>query len=95
MKSSFTWLNTQGVRGSSGFELQRLDRFTMSYTEGNKVITIDVENGSVGSKYAILMSSDALDKWDNGLPLDRVKRDQVLKNIQEALAFQDLELSLE
>ena len=93
---TFTWLNNQGVRGSSGFELQREDRFTMSYREGDLVITIDIENGIIGSgQYAIIMGPESLNRWDNGKPLTEEKRKRVLDNIRDALAFQELGLSIE
>ena len=94
-KNQFTWLNKQGVRGSSGFELQRVDRFTMTYREGGNVITIEVENGIIGGKYAVLMSEGALSRWDDGIPLNDATHLQVLENIRDALAFQDLELGIE
>lgn len=93
---TFTWLNNQGVRGSSGFELQREDRFTMSYREGEHVITIEIENGIIGNdRYAIIMGPDALACWDDGSPLTEAKQEQVQNNIREALAFQKLGLSIE
>jgi hypothetical protein len=95
MSTTFTWLNKQGVRGASGFELQREDRFTMSYSEMGKTMTIEIENGIVGGKYAVLMSPGATDRWDDGEVLSEDKQKQVLDNIREALAFQDLGLSIE
>jgi hypothetical protein len=93
---TFTWLNKQGVRGSSGFELQREDRFTMTYREGNNVITIDIENGFLGAgKYAILMSPGSLNRWDDGKLIDQNKQKKILDNICEAIAFQGLALSIE
>lgn len=93
---TFTWLNKQGVRGSSGFELQREDRFTMTYREESKVITIEIESGIVASgKHAVLLSPGALNRWDDGKPIEEEKQKQVLENIREALAFQDLALSVE
>ncbi len=93
---TFTWLNKQGVRGSSGFELQREDRFTMTYREESNVITFEIENGIVGcGKYAVLLSPDALTRWDDGRPINEDKQKQVLGNIRDALAFQDLALSVE
>jgi hypothetical protein len=93
---NFVWLNNQGVRGSSGFELQREDRFTMSYREGSKVITIDIENGMIGNgKYAVLMGPESLNRWDDGVPLTNEQQIRVLENIREALAFQELVLSIE
>lgn len=95
MSTTFTWLNKQGVRGASGFELQREDRFTMSYSETGKIITIEIENGIVGGKYAVLMSPGSLARWDDGEILSEDKQKQVLENIREALAFQELGLRIE
>jgi hypothetical protein len=96
MIMDFTWLNNQGVRSESGFELQREDRFAMSYREGSHVITIEIENGIVGAgNYAVLMGPDALRKWDDGKLLDEEKQKQVLSNIRDALQFQELALSIE
>jgi hypothetical protein len=93
---NFTWLNKQGVRSDTGFELQSMDRFTFEYREGSRTITLDIESGIVGeSQPAILMGPDALKKWDNGANLDIAAQKQVLDNIRQALAFQGLGLSIE
>jgi hypothetical protein len=91
----FTWLNKQGVRSSSGFELQREDRFTMTYREGDNMITIDVDNGNIGGKHAVLMSPNSLSKWDNGKALNEETQKRVQENIREALAFQRVSLGVE
>jgi hypothetical protein len=93
---NFTWLNKQGVRSDTGFELQSMDRFTFEYREGSRTITLDIESGILGeSQPAILMGPDALKKWDNGTTLDIAAQKQVLDNIRQALAFQGLGLSIE
>jgi len=93
---NFTWLNKQGVRSDTGFELQSMDRFTFEYREGSRTITLDIESGILGENQpAILMGPDALNKWDNGTNLDIAVQKQVLENIRQALAFQGLGLSIE
>jgi hypothetical protein len=93
---NFTWLNKQGVRSDTGFELQTVDRFTMEYREESRTITLDVESGMLdGNLPAVLMGPDALRKWDDGTSLDVKRQDQVLSNIREALTFQGLGLSVE
>ena len=96
MMVNFTWLNKQGVRSDTGYELQRLDRFTMEYREGNNAITIDIESGILdGNSPAVLMSPDALKVWDSGRFIDAPKQSQILENIRKALAFQEMGLSVE
>jgi len=93
---NFKWLNKQGVRSDTGFELQFVDRFTMEYREGDRRITVDVESGVLAANQpAILMGPDAFNAWDDGLELLPEKQRSVLGNVREALAFQGLGLSLE
>jgi hypothetical protein len=99
MNAKFAWINNQGVRAASGFELQREDRFTMSYRESDKTIdktiTINIENGFVGGRHGILMSTSALERWDDGETIFLAQRAIILENIREALAFQGLGLGIE
>ena len=95
MNAKFAWINNQGVRAASGFELQREDRFTMSYRESDKTITINIENGFVGGRHGILMSTSALERWDDGETIFLAQRATILENIREALAFQGLGLGIE
>ena len=91
----FTWLNKQGVRSETGFELQRVDRFTMSYREVNRIITIGIDNGIVGQRPAVIMGPKSLEMWDSGVPIDAEKQREILRNIENALGFQDVGLSVE
>lgn len=95
----FTWLNKQGVSSDKGFQLQTIDRFTMEYSEGNKTITVSVEDGMLnGVTPCIIIWPDAFQKWDDscgGTPLSLDKQSQVLQNFKDALEFQDLALSVE
>lgn len=95
MNAKFAWINNQGVRAASGFELQREDRFTMSYRESDKTITINIENGFVGGRHGILMSTSALERWDDGETIFLAQRAIIIENIREALAFQGLGLGIE
>jgi hypothetical protein len=44
----FTWLNKQGVRSDEGFDVQRTGRFDAEYSEGGKVVSVEVQSGISG-----------------------------------------------
>jgi hypothetical protein len=92
---TFTWLNKQGVRSDEGFELQRLSRFTMQYSERGNTLTIDLESGLINGELGILMRPDAAARWDDGSVSDLATQKRVIRNIREALRFQGLGLGLE
>ena len=90
---SFTWLNKQGVRSDSGFELQRTARFAAEYREGGRVTKLYVEDTSNG----ITIYDGSLKVLWDGIadPFERKKeRDRIIGNIRAALAFQGLNLDL-
>lgn len=92
----FTWLNKQGVRSDAGFELQRIDRFTIEYREGPRTITIDIEDGMIdGTIPAVIMETDSIGRWDDGIPVLQDKQFMIIANIRAALVFQGVELRLE
>lgn len=93
---NFIWLNRQGVRSDTGFELQSVDRFTFEYREGTRTMTLDIESGMLGGNQpAILIGPDAVAKWNDGSSLDIASQKRVLENIRQALAFQGLGMSIE
>ena len=90
---NFTWLNKQGVRGDSGFELQRTERFAAEYREKGRVIKLYVEGGGGG----LTIYEGSLQPLWNEItdPTERkIERDRIVENIRAALAFQGLDLDL-
>lgn len=90
---NFTWLNKQGVRSDSGFELQFTARFAAEYREGERVKKLYVEGGG---RAITIYEGELQGLWDGiANPFERKKeRDRILANIRAALAFQGLDLDL-
>jgi hypothetical protein len=90
---NFTWLNKQGVRSDTGFELQRTARFAAAYREGERVKKLYVEGAG---RALTIYESELQDLWDGiANPFERKKeRDRIIANVRAALAFQGLDLDL-
>lgn len=87
----FTWINKQGVENSKGFIVQRVTRFTSEYRENNGVITVEVESSVLpNGKYCLIISSNAFTKWDDGILINEKKKNEILNNFKDAMAFQDM-----
>lgn len=84
----FSWLNKQGVRSSTGFELQTLDRSKKEYREAGRKITFYWEMGN----RCVIVRQVAFQNWDNGVILDSEKHEEVIANIKAATEFAALEL---
>lgn len=92
---NFTWLNKQGVRSDTGFEVQRIDRFTTEYREGERTITVYTEPAKIFDSYGVSINSDAFLRWDpdsGGEQLTPQRQREVLNNFREALVFKGLKL---
>jgi hypothetical protein len=86
----FTWLNKQGVRSTLGFEVQRVDRFTVRYREGLRTISVYVESGFCGGP-CLLIADAAFEKWDNSSVANSAKEQRrIRKNFCDAMAFQGM-----
>ena len=88
----FTWLNKQGVRCDSGFEVQFTGRFDAEYREGNNVVKLYVESGFEGGSQCILVDPDAFARWDNGQAISLGRQQQMFQNFKEAMEFQGLKM---
>jgi hypothetical protein len=74
----FTWIGRQGVRSSDGFEVKRIDRFSIAYREGSQVVTANAEREGDGT---MTIESDAFRRWDNlRITNSREKQAQMRKN---------------
>jgi hypothetical protein len=91
----FTRLNKQGVRSERGFEVQRTDRFSSEYREGDKVVSLYVESGVNGGLPCIIVDATAFTRWDGDGPGQMISPEQqarMFQNLKEALEFQGLGL---
>ena len=91
----FTWLNKQGVRSDRGFEVQFVGRFDAEYREGGRIVSLYVEDGTIGGLPAILLDPDAFARWDGGEPIPADKQQEMMRNFREAMEFQGLKLGVE
>jgi hypothetical protein len=91
----FTWLNKQGVRSDSGFEVQFTGRFDAEYREGYKLVELYIESGIDGGLPCIMLDPNSFDHWSDGQPIATEQQAQMLKNFKEAMAFQGLKTVVE
>lgn len=91
----FKWLNKQGVESSRGFVLQSMHRFYYHYIEGDKKMQVFVEPFT--DKRGHYLETISLKSFDHWLPphaddaIDAGKRDEIRKNISDALTFMDID----
>jgi len=91
----FTWMNKQGVRSDSGFEVQFTGRFTAEYREGGRIVKLYVEGGLSGGEQCIILEPQAFAHWSDGTAISEEKQAQMLQNFKEALEFQGLKTVVE
>lgn len=85
----FTWLNKQGVRSSEGYEVQSVDRFSIEYREGSRVVTVAVERGYFGGGPSVSISPKAFERWNHSATRNSVEQQaQMLRNFKAAMQFQ-------
>jgi len=81
----FRWLNKQGVESIKGFALQRMDRFHYRYSEGPKVMRVDVEPMTTE-----VIDAGSLKKWLPPFEVEPISDADIVRierNIDEALDF--------
>jgi hypothetical protein len=87
----FTWLNKQGVRSTSGFEVQTIDRFTVRYREGLRFVDVYVEPGISAGKLCLSIEDAAFEKWGNSSVDNTLEEQQrIRKNFCDAMDFQGI-----
>jgi hypothetical protein len=92
----FTWLNKQGVRSDRGFAVQRTGRFTAEYRDKGRVVSLDVEDGTLNGQPCIIVDPDAFQEWDGETAKVRPEEEvQWFQNLREAMEFQGLKLAIE
>lgn len=89
------WLNKQGVESDKGFILQGMHRFYYHYTEGDHVMIVYVEPlKRADNSYYERVSKKSIGAWQPPYEqevISKTKADQILKNIDEALSFMQIE----
>jgi hypothetical protein len=93
----FTWLNKLGVRGDTGFKVQRTGRFDMEYRDRGKVIKMWVEDGFSGGFPCVCVNPDAFERWDGDPPSSRIPKGEQAKmfdNLREAWSFKCISYDL-
>jgi hypothetical protein len=91
----FTWLNKQGVRSDRGFIVQFTGRFTAEYREGDKKVTLEIEDGISDGVQCISVDPSAFARWDGGAEIAQDEQDRLFQNLKEAIEFQSLKLIIE
>jgi hypothetical protein len=91
----FTWLNKQGVRSDEGFEVQRTGRFDAEYSEGEKVVTLEVQSGLSGGLPSISIGPKAFARWNDGTPISDAEQARLFRNFGAAMEFQGLKVVIE
>ena len=94
----FTWINSQGVRSDSGFEVECMSRSTDEFRESGKTVTVEVERSFFGGKSYASISPTAFERWDRDvgcltIPLEKQK--EMLANYIAAKEFQGINVVVE
>lgn len=85
----FTWINKQGVKSSDGYGVQSIDRFSIEYREGSKVVTVAVEPGFFGGGPSVSISPSAFERWNRSPTRNTPEQQaQMLCNFKAAMQFQ-------
>ncbi len=92
--TAFTWLTKQSVRHMDGFIVKSAGRFEMAYLEGNKKITIGVEDGRLpGGQHCVDIEPGSFLHWDGELTLiSSVEQERIEQNFTAALKFMSIEV---
>jgi hypothetical protein len=88
----FTWLNKQGVRSDEGFEVQRTGRFDAEYSEGGRVVTLEVQSGVSGGLPCISIDPKAFTRWSDGTPIPNTEQARLSRNFRAAMQFQGVKV---
>ena len=92
----FTWLNKQGIRSDSGFVVQFTDRFRAEYREGERIVSVYVEDGISGGIPAAIVGPDAFAHWDDDpAKFSEAERKRLFENFRFACEFQGLKMVVE
>lgn len=94
----WNWLNKQGVANDHGVVVQSVDRFTIEYREGNKTITVAVEDGIDNGSPCVIIEPTAFCRWDGNLldaDISSFRQADILTKFTDALAFQGIKVVLE
>ena len=89
------WENKQWIESDQGFSFLFTGRYSAEYIEGEQKLTLSIEDGIDNGKYGIIVKSEAIKKWDSNRKISKIEKDIILKNIAEALEFQNLVLIIE
>ena len=92
----FKWVDKSCVESDEGFALQFIGRFSFEYRAGETIVSGECENGAVGSDGVrnILVNSATI-KFDSGDPIRETDKARIIKNISDAMSFQNLRLVLD
>ncbi len=87
----FTWVTKQGVKSEKEFVVQSVDRFTIEYREGVKIISVEVDRGFLpDKKLCVNIKSNAFQNWNDGTPVDDKRQTEILQNFKDAMEFQGI-----
>ncbi|MBP9021839.1 MAG: hypothetical protein KBH06_01435 [Spirochaetes bacterium] len=89
------WKNKQWVESDEGFSFLFTGRYTAEYIEGDRKLSLFIEDGMSNDNYGIIIKSGSLNKWDNNQKILLNEKDVILRNISEALEFQNINLIIE
>ncbi|HOA07160.1 MAG TPA: hypothetical protein PLE16_05070 [Spirochaetota bacterium] len=89
------WKNKQWVESDEGFSFLFTGRYTAEYIEGDRNLSLLIEDSMSNDNYGIIIKSGSMNKWDNNQTILLNEKDVILRNISEALEFQNINLIIE
>jgi hypothetical protein len=86
-------LNKQGVKSTSGFTLQRIERFKYEYREGDYFLHFSVEPGVNYEEIVINEDIQWLPPYE-GEKISTTIKNKIMKNISDALDYMGIKYKL-
>jgi len=91
---TFRWLNKQGIESDQGFVLQRVDRYSYEYREGDRTLRLDGESmfsglgsASFGFSFDPGWRTATWQSPKGAIPISDRDQERIVQNIKDAMAF--------
>jgi hypothetical protein len=94
IKEMFKKLGLQGAESDQGFSVQRTERHSLEYREGDHTLVVEIEPGiDTSGQYEIAVYAQTVKSWLPPFQHDRIskeKKRQILQRIDETLTFLEI-----
>lgn len=90
----FKWLDKQTVQHSSGYIVESTGRFTQTYSEHGKIMTINIDRGRLpNGKCCVEIGPGTFLQWDGEKTiLPTIEQDRIKQNFIAGMNFKEIEV---